>query len=576
MQTDVAVFDWKTQPFDVIQSMICETVRRLDEALGRPPFPNPSREQCRSLAQSLVYMLRHTQNNGHIVALAESPEVNMTLPVLCASLTNGSEGCKPCLVLMELLIEALMYVHALSLYPLQSTLKDAKAVLPFSPVTFKLFTVAGAIDVDTMHFFLGMDPSPKVQPKQQKLLKGNRRVEGCKKDLPMDTHSALKMGVNAVSSDMLNAALDMVFPSDCMEVPLSLFNTPAKFQQVIGRDSELAARVLGVYGDHLLTNLRPLTLLHCLDVPVLDTFVDVVQMHGASVTLLTEPVFTNVPLLEWGPKRLPDLLRYCVERKVRCEEAFASLVVYVFLYKLLVMWREAHSLSLFTIEEEAKVWISVLKVVQLLLLNVGAATEVEVEQLLKPLSVLAELVRRRHTITEVREVACTVSHAAVRPVLEMLTASLTAKRKTICTATAGNSGCGGNKKKGGRRNNTPSALSAQADSMDYCCKCIADFFCFSFLPDTTTICCGNGCLLRGVRCGIASGSSPPACREWRWEAAAGLYVGKLPESYSFNHKPLERRCSRVMDGTKNDVCFSLCRVCHTPTRVLRNRCPANA
>ncbi|RNF26410.1 uncharacterized protein Tco025E_01373 [Trypanosoma conorhini] len=489
MQADVGVSDWETRPFDVVQPMICETIRRLDEAVGRPPFPNPSTEQCRSLAQSLVHMLRHTQNSGHMIALAEAPEVNMTFPVLCASLKNGSEGQKPCPVLLELLLEALTYVHALSLYPLQTTLKDAREVLPKSPVTFKLFTLTGAMEVDTMRFFLGMSPPAKVEPKERKPLKGNHRAAGRKPNLSLNTHGNPKEGVTAVSSEMLNAALDMVFPPDCTELLLSLFNTPAKFQQVIGTDSELAARVLGVYGDYLLPTLRPLTLLHSLDASLLDVFVDVVQMHGERMTLLTESVFTRVPLLEWGPERLSGLLRCCVDRNVRHEGAFASLVVYVFLYKLLVLWGETQSLPLLTVEEEAKLWVSVLKVVQMLSLNVGAVPTGEVEQVVQPLSVLAEFVRRRYMITELREVASAVPHAAVRPVLEMLAASPAGREKSMPAPPAGSGGGGGNKKKGGRHSSSSgnnnnkdraSASSSRADALDYFSKCIADSFALLF------------------------------------------------------------------------------------------------
>ncbi|RNF17167.1 hypothetical protein TcG_05798 [Trypanosoma cruzi] len=497
MQEEGSVSDWEAQPFDAVNSKICETIRQLDETIGRPPFPNPSTTQCRLLAVSLVQMLRHVQNYGRIAALAESPEVNMTLPILCASVTNGSEGRKPCTVLMELLLEALICVHSVSLYPLQTTLKDAKEVLPNSPVAFKLFVVTGAIDVDAMRFFLGMEPPPKAEQKEKKSLKGGRRAARSNTNLQMNTNNNFKEGFKFVSTDMLNAALDMVLPSDCMEVLLSLFNSSAKFQKVIGGDSELAARVVGVYGDQLLPNLRPSAFICCLDVPVLDTFVDVVQMHGESMTLLKDSVLAHIPLVDWTAERISGLIRYCVDRKVRHDEALASLVVYVFLCKLLTMWRETHNLALLPIEEEAKMWVSVLNLVHLLPLNAGAIPTDEEEQLLRSFSVLAECVKRRYTLTEVRRATSAVPHASVSSALEMLTALLTAKEAALSDASAGRGGGGGKKKKkGGRHNNTAvstandnklSVLPAQAASMDSFCRGVADFFAllFWFTPPST-------------------------------------------------------------------------------------------
>ncbi|EKF37813.1 hypothetical protein MOQ_001982 [Trypanosoma cruzi marinkellei] len=490
MQDEESVSDWEAQPFDAVRSKICETVCRLDETIGRPPFPNPSTMQCRLLAESLVQMLRHVQNHGRIAALAESPEVNMTLPILCASVTNGSEGRKPCPVLMELLLEALICVHSVSLYPLQTTLKDAREVLPNSPVAFKLFIVTGAIDVDVMRFFLGMESPPKAERKEEKSSKGSRRAAGFKTNLQTNMNKNFNEGFNVVSTDMLNAALDTVLPSDCMEVLLSLLNSSAKFQKVIGGDSELAARVMGVYGDQLLPNLRPSAFFYCLDVPVLDTFVDVVQIHGESMALLTDSVLTHIPLADWSAERLSGLIRYCVDRKVRRDEALASLAVYVFICKLLAMWRETHKVALLPIEEEAEMWASVLNTVHMLPLNAGAILTNEEEQLLSSFSVLAECVKRWYTLTDVRSATSAVPHDSVRSALEMLTTSLTAKGAAMSDASAGRGGGGGKKKKkGGRPNNAAvaaannnklSALPAQAASMDIFCRGIADFFSFLF------------------------------------------------------------------------------------------------
>ncbi|KEG15613.1 hypothetical protein DQ04_00021110 [Trypanosoma grayi] len=471
-------------PFDAIKVQVCDVVRRLDAALGRPPFPNPSIEPCRALARTLVAMLRHVHQRNRIAALSACPEVNMTLPVLCASLTGGSEGRRPCPMLMELLLEALMYVHAVSAYPLHSTLKDAKEVLPHSPVTFRFFVVTGAIDVDSMRSFFGMPPAPTTEQQERNPATKRRRVTATKKNTESEKTSAADgEGTFAVPSGMLTAAFDVILPPDCMKVLLSLFNSTSKFQQAVGCDSELAARVLGVYGDHLLPTLRPTSLLRCLDVAVLDYFVDVVQMHGENMTLLTESVFMQIPMAEWNSERLTNLIHYCIGRKVRREEAFASLVVYVFLYKLLTAW-ETQSLPLLSIEEEAQLWIASLRTAQMVPFSTGTTPTVEEERLIKPLSVLAECVRRRHTISTVTAAAAaaaaasTEAHKSVGGIFHMLTTSLDAKVNMAPTTAAGG---GTKRKKGGKKNvkiTVPQQVQlASVDSMDHYCRWIAESLC---------------------------------------------------------------------------------------------------
>lgn len=508
--------DWEAGPFDAVKAHICATVRQLDAAVGRPPFCNPSTAQCRSLAQFLVHLLRHAHNKSRVAALEACPEVNMTLPVLCASLVNGSEGRKPCLVLMELLLEALVYMHSVSLYPLQTTLSDAKEVLPMSPVTLRLFVVTGFINVETMCFFLGVKYASRVEARDRNPTKGKcQKTSVAKQRCEQETSDAIhKMEAGVIPVDMLNAALDMVLPPDCMKVLLSLFDSPSKFQQTVGSDSKLAARVLNVYGDLLLPNLRPLSLLRCLDVSLLDIFVDVVQMHDEKMTLLTEPLYAQTSLAEWSPEKLSSLIRYSVERNVRREEAFASLVVYVFLCKVLALWGKP-GLSWFPLEEEVRLWTAVLNVVQLMLpLSTESALTLEEERLLKSLGVLAESVMRRHTMDTVTAIACAMPQESIGAVLDMLTLLLHAKWKLFSVAATSSSsfqagageggGDGGKrKKKEGKRNagnNKGKDLvpPMRSDSMIQYCQWIGNVLGFLFWLTSPTVVVPDTCNPWGV------------------------------------------------------------------------------
>ncbi|KAH9580072.1 hypothetical protein LSM04_007444 [Trypanosoma melophagium] len=453
-----------------------ELVRQLDEAIGPPPFTAPSSPPARTAAGALVAVLREIHRSGRTALLAEHRELSHTLPVLCAALTAGAVDRRPCTVLMELLLEALVYVHGISLYPLQSTLKDALEVLPHSPVSFRLFVVAGAIDVNTMRLFLGIPTEPNVEQQKGNSSKKNRQSRNQKKNVPQETNSNSTNNNKMVEipREILNVALDVVLPQDCIKIFISLFNSPSKFQNLVGNDTELATRVLNVYGDYVIPNLRPTSLIDCLGVSLLDTFVDVVKMSGENMSLLTDSILTKVSVTEWNSERLIHLIRYCIERKIYPEEAFASLVVYTFLSRLLIRVSEIHDLIGFPIEDEVKLWGAALHAAEIMPFSTGTLPTMEEERLIKPLSVIAEGIKQRHTITSLTRVSSIISYGTINAVLQMLINSLDSKLKTISNATVG----GGKKKKGSKApSKTPIKPSVSSSSLSLSFSNAVDDYC---------------------------------------------------------------------------------------------------
>ncbi|ORC90844.1 uncharacterized protein TM35_000072680 [Trypanosoma theileri] len=436
-----------------VVSQACELVRQLDAAIGPPPFTAPSPPAARTIALELVRLLRAVNSSGRTAMLAAHNEITRTLPVLCAALTTGAVDRQPCKLLMELLLEALVYVHAISLYPLQSTLKDALEVLPQSPVTFRLFVVAGAIDVDKMRSFLGIPQEPKKDQEKGNSSKKKRQSANQKKNVPQEMNSIGTNKMIEVPREILNVALDVVLPQDCIKVFISLFDSSSKFQYMVRNDTELATRVLNVYGDYILPSLRPTSFIDCLGVSLLDIFVDVVKMNGENMSLLTDSVLTKISVTEWSTERLVHLIRYCVERKVCKDEAFASLVVYTFIYRLLLLVSEVHDLTWFPIEDEAKLFGAVLHAAEIMPFSTGILPTIEEERLIKPLSILAEGIKRRHTITSLTKVSSIISYGTITTVLKMLKESLDAKLKPPCNTTTTTT-TGSSKKKKGSKNNS--------------------------------------------------------------------------------------------------------------------------
>ncbi|SCU69431.1 uncharacterized protein TEOVI_000099700 [Trypanosoma equiperdum] len=459
---------------DEVKTHACLAVRQLDDALGRPPFPNPSSPCCRSMAQNLISLLNHLQRRGRVSALDKCEEINMIFPVLCASLRSGSEGRQPCPQLMELLLEGLCYVHGLSSYPLHSTLKDAKEVLPNSPLTLKLFALTGALDVDSMCFFFSL-PQTACKTGNEKT-KGRRnrteKVKGTpKKEVPQGSGNGERETSSfLVPKVMIRAALDVVLPQDCVKLLLSLMNGVEKFQHVVGSDAELASRILGVYGDHLIPSLHPMALIPCLDVPVLDVFIDIVQTHGEKMSLLTELVFLENPLTTWAAERLERLLRYCVNRVVRNEDAFGSVLVYVFLYRVLAKWRE-DALSACSIELEARLWCAVVNASLIV-----PSTAEKTDRFVKPLSILSQCIRLRHKIDVVRELNLVesgiLSPTHAMALLEKLLTLIDSQQTPAAAISCAQPSASGGKKRSEKGKTSQShQQNCERAEDDICCRC---------------------------------------------------------------------------------------------------------
>nr|CCD12429.1 unnamed protein product [Trypanosoma congolense IL3000] len=395
-----------------LRETVGTTVRELDACLGLPPFPNPSSPQCVSLARGLVNLLAHVNEKGHISTLGGLEEVKMTLPVLCASLRGGSLEQRPCPILMELLIEALCYVHGLSCYPLQSLLDDVKAIISQSPIALKFFALTGALDVETLCFFLGIPQSRCCKEKKQRRSR-NANGKACKITQGSDVSKlSLKEPTGDLtvvpSSAMIKTALDVVLPEECMKFLLSLLNNSPSFQRVVGVDTVMATKILDVYGDHLIPCLHPVALISCLDVTLMDVFIDTVQLHGEKMTLFTEPAFTQCSIASWTADRLGHLVRYCVTRNIQPRDAFGSVVTYVYMYKVLTEWESCGKTPTnVTVDEEACLWRASVKAALLV-----RSSAPEVDRFVRPLCALVHYIRERHTNELLHGIDISQSHVS--------------------------------------------------------------------------------------------------------------------------------------------------------------------
>nr|CCC48517.1 conserved hypothetical protein [Trypanosoma vivax Y486] len=329
----------------------------------------------------------------------------MTFPVLCASLRRGSAQGRPCPVLMEICLEALQYLHGVSQYPLQSVLQDAKELLPHSPSTFKLFAVTGALDLDTMRLFFQLPATsgncPSKKQGRKKDIRKNAGNEPEKTDSHGDEDCTSQVKMATVPNGMLRAALSVALPPDCTKLFLSLFDNSEKFQQLVGHDCALAGLVLDIYGARLIPCLKPLSVLQCLSVPLFDTFVDIAQAQEVDDAFVVENQLLQCALKVWNFERLEELLQHCAGRKVRCDDALGSLWVCVFLYRVLFEW-DANQPANLPIEVEARLWISALEAASLATFSTGELPSIKVQRVLRPLEVMAQCVRQRHTLAALR------------------------------------------------------------------------------------------------------------------------------------------------------------------------------
>ncbi|CAC9514569.1 conserved hypothetical protein [Leishmania infantum JPCM5] len=369
--------DWRAEASRVIKAF--------DDALGRPPFPVNAPDDLVSKAQAVQGTLGTVAAAGKLESLEGVSEVTTTLPILCASLKEGTPNHTPCLRLYRPLLLAAAHASSLSTYPISYLLRDAEQVLAPQEVpslsgssvacTLARASTAASREVDgddaevekevTLFTFMALthsltpaymrrflrlgalEPPAAGNAANSKPGKGKGGASHAgdtdKKahpSSPSTTASGANRagevggGYSAVPCALLHSMIEAPLSEECRAVFESFVDNTAKFLACVAGDGELARRILDVYAGHLVPKLKPSSLLPCLDAPLLDYFVDVVaaSQRAGHTTLLSSRELRDVALRAWDAARLRRLGCAAVSRSIGTEDATASLLVYVFLY----------------------------------------------------------------------------------------------------------------------------------------------------------------------------------------------------------------------------------------------------
>ncbi|XQJ29079.1 hypothetical protein NXY56_005116 [Leishmania guyanensis] len=375
------MMDWRTEAYRAIKAF--------DDALGRPPFPVEAPEDLVVKAQAVLATLANVVAAGKLKSLDGVDEVTTTLPILCASLREGTPNHTPCLYLYRPLLLAAAHVSSLSTYPISYLLRDAVQVLAPqeapSPtgssvkcaVTTTPTETSRKIDDSetevenevTLFTFMALTHSLtpmymrrflRSQPYEASA-DGNRATckegKGSAKQKVVAPHKGDKekkahllspptsaSGINgggevggntlAVPRALLHCMIGAALSDECRAVFESFVDNTPKFLACVAGDGDLARRILDVYAARIVPKLKPSSLLPCLDAPLLDYYVDVVAAsQGAGhVTLLSSHEFREVPRRTWDAARFSRLACAAMSRTIGAEDAMASLLVYVYLY----------------------------------------------------------------------------------------------------------------------------------------------------------------------------------------------------------------------------------------------------
>lgn len=408
---------------DSLPHMADHAVAVLDEVLGRPPFANPSPQHVLDAAQQLLDLVRVAHQKYRVQSLASCESICTTLPILCASVKQGSDAQMPCTALYEKLIATLTPVCGLSTYPTQHILRDVEEVFPANHLVRVQFTIAiGALTPEKLRQILGSSPTA---PPSIKSKKGGRKdgTHHSETSLPPD-----------VPSHVLKALLGAQLEEPCRVVLASLFRSTPKFLALVKDDSELAKSILNSYGPMLLPTLKPSSLLPALDEQVLDHFVEIVERHGESLALLSEADPLCIPLTAWDDGRLCRLSSAVGRRQVSPHNAFGSLVVSVFVLRVVFERRsDGRGLALDEhVQCLAALWQGAVRAATVLHLKEGVVRAVPPELVyttgklcvptsedrsLRPLSILAQYSMGEHASNSVggafqSSIALWSSHAA--------------------------------------------------------------------------------------------------------------------------------------------------------------------
>ncbi|KPA83288.1 hypothetical protein ABB37_02956 [Leptomonas pyrrhocoris] len=360
--------DWKAEATRVIQAF--------DVALGRPPFPQDPTEELVEKATAVHRTLNQVISEGKLKVLEGVAEVTTTLPILCASLKEGSPDRRPCLALYRPVLLAVGLASSLSTYPISHIVVDAKAVLGAAlygdaPQTgasstnaddgadiaalneaalFTFMATARGLTPEDMRRFLRLPllgtraaPAGKHNSSNPKS-KGNGKGVAMlsSKDAPRAGPAATSAAATAtgtpsgVSRAVLEVMIDAPLADDCRHVFESFIDNTQKFLDVVGCDGDLANRILKVYAERIVPKLKLSSLLPCLNAELLDYYVDVVasSLREGPSTLLISKELREIPLKLWDADRVHHLACAAAARSIRPEEAMPSLFVYTFLYAI--------------------------------------------------------------------------------------------------------------------------------------------------------------------------------------------------------------------------------------------------
>ncbi|KAG5472449.1 hypothetical protein LSCM1_03848 [Leishmania martiniquensis] len=356
--------DWRTEA--------CRVIKDFDDALGRPPFPIDAPDDLVGKAKAVQETLMSVVAAGKLKSLDGVSEVTTTLPVLCASLREGTPNHTPCLRLYRPLLLAAAHASSLSLYPISYLLRDAEEVLGVqkssSPADSRMpHTAAGASTVESsehdrndaevenevtlftvllltrtltpahMRRFLRMPAfDSSATGCSSKRASGKGGLKSIRDVMHVDDSGESRCRGTAVPRALMHSMLEAPLSEECRAVFESFVDNTPKFLACVAGDGDFARRILDVYAARIIPKLKPSSLLSCLDAPLLDYYVDIVaasQRTGHS-TLLSSPEIREVALRAWDAARLCRLSSAAVSRPIGAEDAMASLVVYVFLYRI--------------------------------------------------------------------------------------------------------------------------------------------------------------------------------------------------------------------------------------------------
>ncbi|KAG5497992.1 hypothetical protein GH5_02788 [Leishmania sp. Ghana 2012 LV757] len=373
--------DWRAEASRVIKAF--------DDALGRPPFPLNAPDDLVGKAQAVQETLVSVVAAGKLKSLDGVSEVTTTLPVLCASLREGTPNHTPCFRLYRPLLLAAAHASSFSNYPISYLLRDAEEVLgaqetPSATALRMACTVAGASAVElsehhrdetkvenevTLFTFMvlthtltpthmrrflrlrALESAATAYGSKRKGGKGGLKSTGGAFRAGGDDEKAHSRSIavpcaeggaeadacySAVPRALLHSILAAPLSEECRAVFESFIDNTPKFLACVAGDGDLARRILDVYAARIVPKLKPSSLLLCLDAPLLDYYVDIVAVSQriGHVTLLSSHEMLEVPLRAWDMARLRRLCCAAVSRSIGAEDAMASLLVYVFLYRI--------------------------------------------------------------------------------------------------------------------------------------------------------------------------------------------------------------------------------------------------